>query len=106
MDMKLAKIRRQALAEAIRITQHAQKEMDEEDITLDDVLAAIANGQILEDYAEHRRGPAVCLLAMVPTSVLSILFVPPHYHYLSLLLYISLSRQNGLVQHKGDKNEV
>jgi xanthine dehydrogenase molybdopterin-binding subunit B len=61
MDVTLTKIQRQAAAEAIRVTQHAQEEMDAEEITLDEVLAAIANGQILEDYSEHRRGPC-CLL--------------------------------------------
>lgn len=61
MDVILARIRKQAEALALRVTQHAQKEMDAEEITLDEVLAAIANGQILEDYAEHLRG-ACCLL--------------------------------------------
>jgi Domain of unknown function (DUF4258) len=51
----------QAATENIRITQHAQQEMVEEDITLDEVLQAIARGQILENYPEHRRG-AYCLL--------------------------------------------
>ncbi len=61
MDVTLARIQRQAAAEVIRVTQHAQKEMDAEEIILDEVLAAIANGQILEDYSEHRRG-SCCLL--------------------------------------------
>ena len=61
MDVVLARIRKQAEALALRVTQHAQKEMDAEEITLDEVLAAIANGQILEDYSEHLRG-ACCLL--------------------------------------------
>lgn len=61
MDVMLTRIQRQAAAESIRVTQHAQEEMDAEEITLDEVLAAIANGQILEKYAEHRRGPC-CLL--------------------------------------------
>jgi hypothetical protein len=61
MDVILARIQEQAIAQAVRVTQHAQKEMDAEEITLDEVLAAIANGQILEDYSEHRRG-ACCLL--------------------------------------------
>ena len=61
MDVMLAQIQKQAAAEMVRVTQHAQKEMDEEEITLDEVLAAIANGQILEDYAEHKRG-SCCLL--------------------------------------------
>lgn len=61
MDAMLSRIQRQAVAEALRVTQHAQAEMDAEDITLNEVLAAIANGQVLEDYAEHKRGPC-CLL--------------------------------------------
>jgi hypothetical protein len=51
----------QAATENIRITQHAHQEMVEEDITLDEVLQAIAMGHILENYPEHRRG-ACCLL--------------------------------------------
>lgn len=35
--------------------------MDDEQITLDEVLSAIAHGQILEDYPEHKRG-SCCLL--------------------------------------------
>lgn len=57
----LKRIRDQAEEENIRITQHAQQEMVEEDITLDEVLEAIATGQILENYPEHRRG-SCCLL--------------------------------------------
>jgi len=61
LEAVLEQIRAQAAAENIRITQHAQQEMVEEDITLDEVLEAIATGQILENYPEHRRG-ACCLL--------------------------------------------
>ena len=57
----LEQIRAQADIENIRITQHAQQEMAEEDITLDEVLEAIFTGQILENYPEHRRG-ACCLI--------------------------------------------
>lgn len=57
----LKRIRAQAEAENIRISQHAQQEMVEENIVLDEVLEAIATGEILEDYPEHRRG-ACCLL--------------------------------------------
>ncbi len=54
----------QALAatETLRVTQHAQEEMDAESITLDEVLAAIAVAQLLEHYPDHRRG-ACCLLS-------------------------------------------
>lgn len=61
VEAVLRQIRVQAAAENIRITQHAQKEMVEEDITLDEVLEAIVTAQILENYPEHRRG-ACCLL--------------------------------------------
>jgi hypothetical protein len=61
MDVALVRIQRLAAAEAFRVTQHAQEEMDAEEIMLDEVLAAIANGQILENYAEHKRCPC-CLL--------------------------------------------
>ena len=61
MDVILARIQKQARTLALRVTQHAQIEMDNEEITLDEVLIAIAYGQILEDYSEHKRGPC-CLL--------------------------------------------
>ena len=61
LEEALERIRTQAIAEDIRITQHAQQGMIEEDIVLDEVLEAIVEGQILEDYPEHRRG-ACCLL--------------------------------------------
>jgi len=54
-------IQLQAGKENFRITQHAQQEMVEEEITLDEVLQAIATGRVLENYPEHRRG-ACCLL--------------------------------------------
>jgi hypothetical protein len=61
LDVILERVRAQAAVENIRITQHAQQEMIEEGIILDQVLEAIATGQILENYPEHRRG-ACCLL--------------------------------------------
>lgn len=57
----LQRVRAQAEAEEIRITIHAQQEMVDEDISLDQVRQALANGHILENYPEHRRGPC-CLV--------------------------------------------
>ena len=61
LEVVLKRIRAQANVENIRVTQHAQQEMAEENIMLNDVLEAIATGRILENYPEHRRG-ACCLL--------------------------------------------
>jgi len=61
VDVILARIRVQAAERAIRITDHAREEMEEESITLAEVLVAIANGQIIENYPDHKRG-SCCLL--------------------------------------------
>ena len=57
----LTQIRTLAAQGSLRLTQHAQQEMVEEAIRLDDLLHAISTGRILEDYPDHRRG-ACCLL--------------------------------------------
>ena len=61
MDELRRTIREQADNDAFHVTQHAQQEMAEEDIVLEDVLQALGSGQILEHYPEHLRG-ACCLL--------------------------------------------
>jgi hypothetical protein len=55
------RIREQARTEEVRVTQHALQEMVEDGFTLDDVLFGCQNGEVLENYPEHRRG-ACCLL--------------------------------------------
>ena len=57
----LDRIQVQARANNVRVTLHAQQEMVEEQISLGEVLEAVSQGHILEDYAQHRRG-ACCLL--------------------------------------------
>ena len=61
MDTLLAQMQAQAAARALRITDHAREEMEEEAIILAEVLEAIAVGQIIENYPDHRRG-SCCLL--------------------------------------------
>ncbi|HEY6291459.1 MAG TPA: DUF4258 domain-containing protein [Terriglobia bacterium] len=56
LEAVLARIKSQAAAGAFRVTQHAQQEMVEEDISLDEVLAALQRGEVVEHYPEHRRG--------------------------------------------------
>jgi len=61
LEVTLARIKSQAAAGAFRVTQHAQQEMVEEEIRLDEVLGTLQRGEILEHYPEHRRG-ACCLV--------------------------------------------
>lgn len=61
LPQAMARIRAQVKAESIRITQHAHEEMVAESITLQEVFEALAAGEILESYPEHRRGPC-CLV--------------------------------------------
>jgi hypothetical protein len=62
LNALLARIRAQARAETLRVTAHAQQEMVEEDLSLDDVMETIANARVIEHYPQHRRGPC-CLLS-------------------------------------------
>ena len=63
-EIILRRIRDQADREDIRITQHAQQEMVEDEINIDEVLETIATGEILENYPEHKRG-SCCLFSGV-----------------------------------------
>lgn len=56
------RIRRAFEAEEFRLTLHAQQEMVEENISLAEVLEAVATAVLLEDYPQHRRGPC-CLIS-------------------------------------------
>ena len=57
----LNRIRSQAHTGNVRLTLHAQQKMTEEQISLNEVLEAISEGNVLEDYPDHRR-EACCLL--------------------------------------------
>jgi hypothetical protein len=61
-DESLAGIRAKAAANSLRVTQHAQQEMVEDAFVLDDVLHALSNATVIEDYPDHRRG-ACCLVS-------------------------------------------
>lgn len=67
LDAILGRIRAQAGAEMIRVTQHAHQEMVQEDFLLDEVLQAFGSGQVLENYPLHRRGPC-CLVGGTTTA--------------------------------------
>src|SRR5713226_1004568 len=61
LERVIERIKTQAAAGAFRVTQHAQQEMVEEEIGLDEVVETVGRAEILEHYPEHRRR-ACCLL--------------------------------------------
>jgi len=58
----LETLRALARSESVRVTVHAHQEMVEEDVSMDDVLEAVATGTVIENYPTHRRGPC-CLVS-------------------------------------------
>lgn len=46
----------------IYFTLHAQQEMVNDDVTVDELLDALQNGQVIENYPQHKRGPC-CLIS-------------------------------------------
>ena len=91
----LQKIRAQAAADNIRITQHGHQEMVQVDIMLDEVLQVITGGEVLEDYPDHRRG-ACCLLSGVTSHGRPLhIVLRGHSLCLSLLRCMNLNCQNG-----------
>ena len=95
LEAALERIRAQADMENLRITQHAQQEMVEESIAFDEVLEAIATGQILENYPEHRRGACCLLNGLTQEVVLYTSYAQRHDQCLSLLRFMNQNRQNG-----------
>ncbi|NQT54105.1 DUF4258 domain-containing protein [bacterium] len=61
MARTLRRVQEQAASEKIRVTLHAQQAMVSRHVSLDEIIEAIANGEILEDYPDHQRGPC-CLI--------------------------------------------
>ncbi len=68
IQQALEHIRGLARNEAVRVTQHAQQEMAEDGVTLDQVLATIAVGSIIEYYPEHRRGAGCLINGLTPSA--------------------------------------
>jgi hypothetical protein len=55
-------IKQQILANNYRLTLHANLAMAEEEIAVDDLIAALSDSMVLENYPLHQRG-ACCLVA-------------------------------------------
>ena len=72
----LDRIQAQVRAGNLRLTQHAQQEMVEEDISLEDLLETISQGHVQEDYPQHKRGPVACYLVSQQRDAPSMSFAP------------------------------
>mgnify|MGYP006310671749 CR=1 FL=1 len=60
-DQIISHVIRLVKSNSIRVTLHAHQEMVEDDIDLDDVLSALTQGNLVENYPDHERGPC-CLI--------------------------------------------
>ena len=60
-DTILQRIKAQAAADDLVLTLHAVEEMQDENVVLEEVLAAIVNGVLLENYPTFYKGPC-CLV--------------------------------------------
>ncbi len=56
-----SQLRRNAENEDIRVTAHAHQEMVEDNFRLQDVIEALQDAVLLENYSQHKRGPC-CLI--------------------------------------------
>src|SRR5438552_3926873 len=63
----LRQIKSLASSDNYRVSQHAHQEMVEESVRLDDVLAGLSAGIILENYPEYRRGPCCLVYGIDPS---------------------------------------
>ena len=62
---KLETIRKAISQYGLMMTAHADEEARDEDISLQDIHEAVTNGEIIEDYPAHRRGPCCLIYAQV-----------------------------------------
>ena len=56
-----ARLQEQARTDAVRISIHAHQETIEEDVSYDELREVLLDAQVVENYADHKRGS--CCLA-------------------------------------------
>lgn len=53
----------------IQISQHAVQELESDGLQLDEVLTATAQGEVIEDYPDDRRGPSCLVLVSLTRDI-------------------------------------
>ena len=64
-EVFLDKITRLALAGRLIVSTHADQELANDEIEIDEVIDGIANAIVVETYPDYHKGP--CLLALIHT---------------------------------------
>lgn len=62
MSETLSKIQALVQKRAIRVSDHAFKEMEQDDILPSEILDGVKSAVVVEDYPEANRGPSVLVL--------------------------------------------
>jgi hypothetical protein len=62
MSATLARVRELAQAGEALVSEHAARELDNDDIYPPEVLAGLSAAVVVEDYPSHPRGPCVLVL--------------------------------------------
>lgn len=65
MKEKLEAIHEAVSQYGLMMTAHADEEAREENISLQNIHEVITNGEIIEDYPAHRRGPCCLIYARI-----------------------------------------
>ncbi len=95
LDDTLIRLQDQAAKQAIRVTQHAQEEMDAEEITLDEVLGPSRQGRYLRIMLSIGVGHVACFTGVPKRDARSISFVLQRNHCSFLSPFTYRSRPNG-----------
>lgn len=62
MPSTLTQIQSLAVADKIRVSDHAYEELGKDGIFATDVIEALSNARLVEDYPDAQRGPTVLVL--------------------------------------------
>lgn len=62
MSETLGKVRENAEAGRVRVSQHGAQELTDDNIDFEDVIEGVATAVTIEDYPDYHKGPSVLCL--------------------------------------------